>query len=113
MSIFDVNFINFQFSYNIILDCANQGADEIRLRGYPHSTYITLNSPVLKNTDQHGLIVGTVKNIGELVKYNIPIENKSTVKWGFFIPSAAGIKTLKEFVESGKVYTHTYTHISS
>ncbi|XP_033364575.1 reticulon-4-interacting protein 1, mitochondrial isoform X1 [Bombus vosnesenskii] len=89
--------------YNIILDCANQGADQIRLRGYPHSTYITLNSPVLKNTDQHGLIVGTVKNIGELVKYNIPIENKSTVKWGFFIPSAAGIKTLKEFVESGKV----------
>lgn len=108
MSIFDINFINSQFSYNIILDCANQGADQIRLRGYPHSTYITLNSPVLKNTDQHGLIVGTVKNIGELVKYNIPIENKSTVKWGFFIPSAAGIKTLKEFVESGKVYTHTY-----
>lgn len=96
------------------MDCANQGPDQIRLRGYPHSTYITLNSPVLKNTDQHGLIVGTVKNIGELVKYNIPIENKSTVKWGFFIPSATGIKTLKEFVESGKViHTHTHTHMSS
>ncbi|KAF3430289.1 hypothetical protein E2986_00320 [Frieseomelitta varia] len=90
--------------YNIILDCANQGPDQIRLKNYPHNTYITLNSPLLKNTDQHGLIVGTVKNIGELLKYNIPIiENKNTVKWGFFTPSETGIKTLKEFVENGKV----------
>lgn len=86
------------------MDCANQGPDQIRLKNYPHNTYITLNPPLLKNTDQYGLIVGTVKNIGELLKYNIPItENKSTVKWGFFIPSETGIKTLKEFVENGKV----------
>ena len=86
------------------MDCANQGPDQIRLKSYPHSTYITLNSPLLKNTDQHGLIVGAVKNIGELLKYNIPIiENKSTVKWGFFTPSKTGIETLKEFVENGKV----------
>ncbi|OAD57257.1 Reticulon-4-interacting protein 1, mitochondrial [Eufriesea mexicana] len=80
------------------------GPDQIRLKGYPHCTYITLNSPLLRNTDQHGLIVGTVKNVGELVKHNMSIiENKSTVKWGFFTPSKTGIKTLKEFVESGKV----------
>lgn len=86
------------------MDCANQGPDQIRLKGYPHCTYITLNSPLLRNTDQHGLIVGTVKNVGALMKHNISIiENKSTVKWGFFTPSETGIKTLKEFVESGKV----------
>ncbi|CAL7944110.1 unnamed protein product [Xylocopa violacea] len=90
--------------YNIILDCANQGPDHIRSKGYPHCTYITLNSPLLKNTDQHGLIAGTIKNIGELIKYNIPIvEAKSTVRWGFFIPSKLGIKTLQEFIESGKM----------
>ncbi|KOC64323.1 Reticulon-4-interacting protein 1, mitochondrial [Habropoda laboriosa] len=90
--------------YNIILDCANQGPNQIRSKGYPHCTYITLNSPLLKNVDQHGLIAGMVKNIGELVKYNIPIvENKSTVKWGFFAPSQTGIKALQEFVESREV----------
>ncbi|CAK9817971.1 Reticulon-4-interacting protein 1 homolog, mitochondrial [Anthophora quadrimaculata] len=90
--------------YNIILDCANQGPNQIRLKGYPHCTYITLNSPLLKNIDQHGLITGTVKNIGELVKYNIPIvENKSAVKWGFFAPSQTGIKALQECVEGGEI----------
>ena len=90
--------------YNIILDCANQGPDEIRSRGYPHCTYITLNSPLLKNIDQHGLIGGTVKNISELVKYNIPTaDNKSFVKWGFFAPSQTGMKILHELVESGEV----------
>ncbi|XP_053973248.1 reticulon-4-interacting protein 1, mitochondrial [Hylaeus volcanicus] len=90
--------------YNIILDCANQGPNLIRSKGFPHCTYITLNSPLLKNIDQHGLIAGTVKNIRELVKYNIPTaENKSFVKWGFFAPSQVGIKALQEFVERGKV----------
>ncbi|KZC06101.1 Reticulon-4-interacting protein 1, mitochondrial [Dufourea novaeangliae] len=90
--------------YNIILDCANHGPYKIRSKGYPHCTYITLNSPLLKNIDRHGLIAGTVKNIGELMKYNIPsVENKSFVKWGFFTPSQVGIKALQEFIESGKI----------
>ncbi|XP_076646747.1 NAD(P)H oxidoreductase RTN4IP1, mitochondrial [Halictus rubicundus] len=90
--------------YNIILDCANQGPNQIRSKGYPHCTYITLNSPLLKNIDQHGLIAGAVKNMGELIRFNVPTaENKSCVKWGFFAPSPTGIKTLQEFVESGEV----------
>ncbi|XP_017875624.1 reticulon-4-interacting protein 1, mitochondrial [Ceratina calcarata] len=96
--------ITMEGPYNLILDCANQGPEQIRLKGYPHSTYITLNSPLLKNTDQHGLIAGTVKNIGELVKYNMPVvDNKSTVKWAFFTPSETGIKMFKEFVQNGEV----------
>lgn len=90
--------------YDIILDCANQGPSQIRAKGYPHNTYISLNSPVLKNIDEYGLISGTVKNIGELVKYNIPIgDNKGTVKWGFFVPSRTGISMIEELVENGKV----------
>ncbi|XP_029052878.1 reticulon-4-interacting protein 1 homolog, mitochondrial-like [Osmia bicornis bicornis] len=90
--------------YYIILDCANQGAYHVRSKGYPHSSYITLNSPLLKNIDQHGLITGTMKNISELVRYNIPIsESKASVKWGFFTPSQTGIKVLEEFVENGKI----------
>ncbi|XP_043277624.1 reticulon-4-interacting protein 1, mitochondrial [Venturia canescens] len=90
--------------YDIILDCCQQGPDTIKEKGYPHKTYITLNSPLLKNVDQHGLIGGTVKNIGDLVKYNIPSrENKSSVRWGFFTPSRAGINMIQELVESGQI----------
>lgn len=96
--------INEEGPYDIILDCCNQGPDEIKKKGYLHSTYITLNSPLLKNIDEHGLICGSVKNIGDLLKYNIPIkDNKSFVKWGFFAPSSTGIKMIQKLVESNAI----------
>ena len=90
--------------YDIILDCANRGPEHVRLKGYPHSTYIALNAPFLKNTDQHGLIVGMAKNVQNLLRFNIPTaENKSCVKWGFFIPSQTGINVLQKLVENKEV----------
>lgn len=90
--------------YDIILDCANQGPEHVRKKGYPHSTYIGLNSPLLKNTDQHGLVIGMAKNVQDFLKFNIPkAENKSCVKWGFFIPSQTGINVLQKFVEQKKI----------
>lgn len=90
--------------YDIILDCANQGAEYVRMKGYPHSTYIGLNSPLLKNTDQHGLIIGMAKNVQDFLRVNIPKgENKSCVKWGFFIPSQTGINVLQKLVENEQI----------
>lgn len=90
--------------YDIILDCCNQGVDVVRAKGYSHNTYITLNSPLLKNVDEFGLIAGSVKNVGELISYNVPIlENKTAVKWGFFVPSQTGINAIQKFVERGKI----------
>lgn len=90
--------------YDIILDCANQGPELVKIKGYQYNTYIALNPPLLKNIDQHGLIVGMVKNIGNLLKFNIPtLENKSCVKWGFFMPFQTGINVIQKFVEDGKV----------
>ncbi|XP_033216790.1 reticulon-4-interacting protein 1, mitochondrial [Belonocnema kinseyi] len=90
--------------YDIILDCANQGPDVIKAKGYPHYTYITLNSPLLKNIDERGFISGTVKNVGDFVKYNFPSkENKGFVKWGFFAPSKTGLDALQKFVENGQL----------
>ncbi|XP_012232212.1 reticulon-4-interacting protein 1, mitochondrial [Linepithema humile] len=90
--------------YDIILDCANQGPEHVKMKGYPHNTYIALNSPLLKNIDQHGLVVGMIKNVENLLKLNIPrAENKSCVKWGFFVPSQVGINVLQNFVENEKI----------
>lgn len=89
------------------MDCCNQGSDRIKSKGYPHCTYITLNPPLLKNIDEHGLIAGTVKNIGDLVLQNIPtsqnLSQASFVKWGFIVPSPTGINMIQELVESQKV----------
>lgn len=98
--ILNITFVN---RYDIILDCANQGPEYVKMKGYPHNTYIALNSPLLKNIDQHGLVVGMIKNVENLLKLNIPgTENKSNVKWGFFIPSQIGINVLQNFVENKK-----------
>lgn len=87
------------------MDCSNQGPDLINSKGYPYYTYITLNSPLLKNIDQLGLIAGTFKNLGDIFKYNIPkSNNKGSVKWGLFVPSETGMSMLHDFVECGQVH---------
>lgn len=77
----------------------------IRTKGYPHSNYVTLNSPLLKNFDEHGLIFGSVKNLGDLLIHNVnSISNRqSLVKWGFFVPSPVGISTIQKLVENKQV----------
>ncbi|KAJ8673591.1 hypothetical protein QAD02_004853 [Eretmocerus hayati] len=90
--------------YSIILDCCNQGPDAVKSKGYPHCTYITLNSPLLRNVDENGLILGTIKNFGDLIKHNIPTNDKlSLVKWGFFAPSPTGIETIQDLVERKQI----------
>lgn len=90
--------------YDMILDCANQGPEYVRRKGYPHDAYIGLNSPLLRNFDHHGLIMGMAKNLGDLLKFNIPTaENKSCVKWGFFIPSQTGMDVLQKLVENEQI----------
>ncbi|XP_015603922.1 reticulon-4-interacting protein 1, mitochondrial isoform X2 [Cephus cinctus] len=90
--------------YDIILDCCNQGIEQAKAKGYQHESYITLNSPLLKNLDEHGLIGGMIRNISDFCKHNLPkAENKSTLKWAFFTPSSEGLNMIQEFVENGKL----------
>ncbi|KAG8035288.1 hypothetical protein G9C98_004536 [Cotesia typhae] len=87
--------------YDIILDCSNQGIEKISSKKYRFKSYITLNSLLLKNIDHYGLIGGTMNNIADLLKYNIPNKKDgSCVKWGFFIPSTIGLNALQKLVEN-------------
>ncbi|KAH0540056.1 reticulon-4-interacting protein 1, mitochondrial-like [Cotesia glomerata] len=86
--------------YDIILDCSNQGIEKINSKKYRFKSYIALNSPLLKNIDNYGLIGGAM-NIVDLLKYNIPKKkDTSCVKWGFFIPSTTGLNALQKLVEN-------------
>lgn len=91
--------------YDIILDCAKQGPEQVRMKGYQYDTYVTLNSPMLSNFDRHGLALGVLQNLTDITRFNIPlVQNKGGyVKWGFFVPDQTGISVLQGLVDSGKV----------
>lgn len=68
---------------------------------------------MLKNFDNHGLVMGMAQNLSDLLRFNIPkAENKSSVKWGFFIPSQTGINVLQKLVENEEVCSEILDTIS-
>ncbi|KAF4522529.1 hypothetical protein B566_EDAN009976 [Ephemera danica] len=93
--------------YDIILNASG-------LQGTPHldcmkewslARYVTITSPLLKNTDQYGLIAGTVKSALDLLMPNIEgvYKRGATVRWGFFVPSQLGLSQITELVQAGKI----------
>lgn len=60
----------------------------------------------MKNVDEFGIIGGMFKNVADILTPNIQagIQNcTSSIRWGFFIPSASAIQEITELVEQGKV----------
>lgn len=90
--------------YDIILDCAGKGPEYAATLPWTFKNYVTFNSPLLKNFDDHGLITGGLKNAKDLVSSQISALNSNgLVKWGYFVPAPNGIKYLKKLCESRKV----------
>lgn len=85
--------------YDIILDCAQIGVQNIPTT-WVYNKYITLNSPLLKNTDKHGLIQGLGVSAVELLRPNVQglCDGKSW-RWGFFIPSEVGLKSVDNLIQ--------------
>ena len=90
--------------YDIILDCAGKGTDYANSLPWTFRTYITFNSPLLKNFDSHGLISGGLMNARDLINSNLSALNRNgSVKWGYFLPSPVGIEYLKKLAEKQKL----------
>lgn len=92
-------------TYDIILDAAGQGPDYARKFPWQFGQYITLVPPVLNDTDNYGLFLGTIKSGLTFVQNNVQTlcGGKGTLKWGFFIPANHGIEFLKRLVENGQM----------
>ncbi|KAL3280984.1 hypothetical protein HHI36_004209 [Cryptolaemus montrouzieri] len=89
--------------FDIILDCAKFGADNIP-RNWKFKQFISLNSPLMLNTDQYGLAGGLLKSGGTLLGTNIPhLKDGKVIKWGFFIPSESGFKFVHELVKNREI----------
>lgn len=71
---------------------------------WKYDTYITLNSPLLLNTDNYGLIPGLAQSANELLSANLNrCQDGSSVKWGFFFPSNSGFNFINNLVLQRKV----------
>lgn len=89
--------------FDIILDCANMGYKKIP-PSWQYSKFITLNSPLIKNTDKYGLLGGMAASARDLMVANIPkCAQGKTVRWGFFAPFHAGVEFIDDLINKDKV----------
>ncbi|GJQ86437.1 hypothetical protein Trydic_g10344 [Trypoxylus dichotomus] len=80
--------------YDIILDCAKFGYQNVP-NNWRYKRYVTLNSPLLLNSDHYGLFGGLIVSAKDVLISNIPkiIEGK-TVRWGFVTPRKDGLNCI-------------------
>lgn len=90
------------FRYHIILDGAKIGYQNIP-KSWQYDTYVTLNSPLLLNTDKRGLICGLAYSVINLLEANLLRKSSGSVKWGFFLPDRKGFEFINKLIDSGKV----------
>lgn len=97
--------------FDIILDAAGLGAEKgleyaKYLKDLRFSKYITLQSPLLHNVDQYGMIGGALKNIVDLAVPNIRsniVSASSTIRWGFFIPIPEALREISCFATTSQI----------
>lgn len=76
------------------------------LKGWTCSSFITLRSPILHNTDTYGLLGGMVKNSIDLIVPNVlygAVFKGSSIRWGTFMPMECGVRELAQLAENNKI----------
>lgn len=91
--------------FDIILDAGGLGTDYATELPWKFRQYISLEPPVLNNTDASGILLGSIKSAISLIRSNIKTitSRGGLLKWGFFIPAPQGIEYLRKLVENGQI----------
>lgn len=93
--------------YDIILDCAKFGHENIP-SAWKYSSYITLNSTLLLNTDKYGLLGGLASCAAEIIPANVAtIPMGKCVKWAYFVPCQEGMDFINHLVKKCEVSKFT------
>ncbi|CAH0560425.1 unnamed protein product [Brassicogethes aeneus] len=87
--------------YHIILDCAKFGVENVP-SDWSYDQFITLNSPLLVNTDKSGLLCGFAESAKSLFETNLSKGGKQW-KWGFFVPSSDGFRFINNLIQKGQI----------
>lgn len=91
--------------YDIILDCAGLGPKYARQVPWKYTTYITLDPPLINNTDTAGLLPGGVLSVLNLLQQNAQslLNRKGIVQWGIFQAQRKGIEYLTNLAANKKL----------
>ena len=95
-------------SFDVIFDFAGLGENSLKysqfLRPWSNSKIVTLMSPLLRSTDQNGLVPGAIQTAIELaVKNAQTINNGVTFRYGYFMPNPQALKRIASLIEKGKI----------
>lgn len=95
--------------FDLILDACGNVTPSVfipLLSQWNNSKFITLRSPLLKNTDSSGIIGGMFQNIGELLTSNVSsgaISKGSTVRWAYFLPVPTAVTEIASLVAKKQI----------
>ncbi|XP_025829567.1 reticulon-4-interacting protein 1 homolog, mitochondrial-like isoform X2 [Agrilus planipennis] len=89
--------------YDVILDCCKFGFENLP-KSWKYTNFVNLNSPLLVNTDEQGLILGLTTSAGNLLSSNIfSILEGRSIRWGFFVPSTSGFQFIDKLVKRQRI----------
>lgn len=96
--------------YDAILDCAGLGGREAGARRWRFARYVTLTTPLLRETDERGALAGGAAAAAELLRQScaaaLPRRDAwppPHVRWAFFATSASDIELLRRLADRGQV----------
>lgn len=94
--------------FDIILDCAKVGYKNIPT-SWKYDRFITLTSPLMVNTDNHGLVYGLFTSACDLLNANFKkCPSGQSVRWGFFYPSEKGLQFISNLLQNNQVTPMIY-----
>uniref|UniRef100_A0A131XDR2 Putative zinc-binding oxidoreductase n=1 Tax=Hyalomma excavatum TaxID=257692 RepID=A0A131XDR2_9ACAR len=93
--------------FDFILDCVgtHQGLSPTKLLYKGRlSTYVTVVSPVLRNTDDMGLLSGMALSACQALQVTVKeLVDGRSARWAFFCTNGSALKEIAELVDLGKV----------
>lgn len=91
--------------FDFILDCVGLERPMTHmLRRGSFATYVTVNSPLLKNTDDLGLVPGLATSACQALQFTLrELADGHSARWAFFSPSGEALKEMAQLVQLGKV----------
>ncbi|XP_053606943.1 reticulon-4-interacting protein 1, mitochondrial isoform X2 [Plodia interpunctella] len=108
--------------YDAIIDCAGLGGDEAGARRWRFKRFVTLTTPLLRETDARGLVAGGVVAAAQLAAQCLSAASGAWsgagsgawsgagsapacpphVRWAYFVPRADDIELLRRLAERGE-----------
>lgn len=87
--------------YDLVLNAAPMSTGTIHENGIrclkkkSGGQYVSLTQPLLKNTDENGILLGSAKSACEFLSQNVNhVRDGICVKWAFVVPSQGGLEFL-------------------